>query len=208
MTAVSNARIESNAMSGAPCDRTDDVFVTEAMNGDTSSFELLVRRYQGVILAIGRRMTGSFADAEDIAQQTFMRAFVRLSSFERRCSFSTWLTSIAINEARMWRRKRSRMHETADLNCDADGLVPRRLEVADPAPNPESIFSQQERGALLLSRMRELSPSSSVALEVCDLQETSTAAAAVLLGISPTALKSRRSRGRAALRSALAPYLS
>jgi RNA polymerase sigma-70 factor, ECF subfamily len=161
-----------------------------------------------VIFAIGRRMTGSFADAEDIAQQTFMKAFVRLSSFEKRCSFSTWLTSIAINEVRMWRRKRSRLHETADLNCEAEGRMPQRLEIADPGPNPESIYSEKERGALLLSRLRELSPSSSIALKVCDLEEKSTAAAAVLLGITATALKSRRSRGRAALRTALAPYLS
>jgi len=208
MMAISTPRNESNAMPGALCDRPDDVFVTAAMNGDLPSFEFLVRRYQSVIFAIGRRMTGSFADAEDIAQQTFMKAFVRLSSFEKRCSFSTWLTSIAINEARMWRRKRSRLHETADLNCEAEGRMPQRLEIADPGPNPESIYSEKERGALLVSRLRELSPSSSIALKVCDLEEKSTAAAAVLLGITATALKSRRSRGRAALRTALAPYLS
>ncbi len=208
MMAISIPRNESNAMLGALCDRPDDVFVTAAMNGDLPSFEFLVRRYQGVIFAIGRRMTGSFADAEDIAQQTFMKAFVRLSSFEKRCSFSTWLISIAINEARMWRRKRSRLHETADLNCEAEGRMPQRLEIADPGPNPESIYSEKERGALLVSRLRELSPSSSIALKVCDLEEKSTAAAAVLLGITATALKSRRSRGRAALRTALAPYLS
>jgi RNA polymerase sigma-70 factor, ECF subfamily len=188
------------------CDLPDDILVTNAIDGDSPSFEVLIRRYQRAILAVGRRMTGSFADAEDIAQQTFMKAFVALPRFQRRCSFSTWLTTIAINEARMWRRKKSRLRELLHPGVQGEENAAPALEIADSKPDPESSYSEKERRMALLSRVTQLNPSSRVVLQVCDLQEESTKAAALLLGVTVTAVKSRRSRGRAVLRRALARY--
>ena len=188
------------------CDLSDDVLVTDAIGGDSWSFEVLIRRYQRMIFAVGRRMTGNIADAEDIAQQTFMKAFVGLPRFQRRCSFSTWLITIAINEARMWQRKKSRLREDLHPGVGGEENAPQPLEVADYRPDPESTYFEKERGIALRSRVTQLKPSSRAVLQVCDLQEESTTATALLLGISVSAVKSRRSRGRAVLRRALARY--
>ncbi len=189
-----------------PCNQPDDILVTEAMEGNSWSFEVLVRRYRRLIIALGRRMTGSTADAEDIAQQTFMKAFVGLPRFQGRCSFSTWLTTIAINEARMWKRKKSRLREVLQPGVGDDENSMQVLEIADSRPDPESAYSEKERRVVLFSRVTHLNPALRSAVEVCDLQEESNAATALLLGITASAVKSRRSRGRAALRRALAPY--
>jgi RNA polymerase sigma-70 factor, ECF subfamily len=196
--------IGMHTTSALSCDLPDNILVAEAMDGDSRSFEVLIRRYQRVILAIGRRTTGTFADAEDIAQQTFIKAFVGLSRFEGRSSFSTWLISIARNEARMWRRKQSRLREVPH-SCDSAEENPSPLpEIADTRSNPESTYSEKERRIILLSRMARLSPAVRSALETCDLREESSRAAAMLLGTTVPAVKSRRSRGRAALRRVLA----
>jgi RNA polymerase sigma-70 factor, ECF subfamily len=199
---------KTHSTSPASCNQPDDILVTRAMDGDSRSFETLLRRHQRAILAVGRRMTGSFTDAEDIAQQTFMKAFLSLRTFQRRCSFSTWLTTIAINEARMWNRKKFRLREVSQTTVDADDNTAVPLEIPDTQPDPESTYSEKERRTVLFSRVTRLQPSIRTALEVCDLQEESTRATALLLGITVAAVKSRRSRGRAALRRALARYRS
>lgn len=201
-------RIAINTTSAKSSELPDDILVTYAIDGDSPSFDVLVRRYQRMILAVGRRMTGSFADAEDIAQQTFMKAFVALPRFQRRCSFSVWLTSIARNEARMWKRKQSRLREDLHPGVGGEENAPQPMEIADSKPDPECTYSEKERRIALLTRVTQLKPCSRVALQVCDLREESTKAAALLLGVTVTAVKSRRSRGRAILRRALACYRS
>jgi RNA polymerase sigma-70 factor, ECF subfamily len=208
MTASAQQMIDTHTTSATSCNQPDDILVTEAIGGNSWSFEVLVWRYQRRILAVGCRMTGSYSDAEDIAQQTFMKAFLGLPKFQRRCSFSTWLTSIAINEARMWKRKKSRLREVLHPEAGGEEETARPLEIADSKPDPESTYSEKERRTVLFGRVTRLNPCLRSALEICDLQEESTAATALLLGISVSAVKSRRSRGRAALRRALAPYHS
>ena len=70
--------------------------VAAAKSGDSA----LVMRHKRLVLAITRRMTGSFVEAEDVSQQAFMKAFRNLSRFAGRCSFSTWLVTIAMNDMR------------------------------------------------------------------------------------------------------------
>ncbi|HTW48409.1 MAG TPA: RNA polymerase sigma factor [Acidobacteriaceae bacterium] len=186
----------------------EDPLVAAAVAGDTASFEMLVQRYRRIVLRIGQRITGSREDAEDIAQLTFLKLFVNISSFQGKSSFSTWLTSIAMNEARMWRRKASRCREVQPINISTDQELAPALEVSDPRPNAESAYGTVEREALLVAKLNRLRPANRVALELCDLQEQSTSATAHLLGITVSAVKSRRSRGRAELRKALAHHLS
>jgi RNA polymerase sigma factor (sigma-70 family) len=204
--AASAQSMDTCIISAMTCSEPDDILVSEAIDGNARSFEILVRRYQRMIIALGRRMTGNGADAEDIAQQTFMKAFLKLPGFERRCSFSTWLTSIAINEARMWKRKQSRRREVLPCGEGSEDIAGTPLDVADSRPDPESSCSEKERRAALFSRIMHLNPTIRSAVEVCDLREESNQAAAFLLGITVTAVKSRRHRGRAMLRRALTPY--
>lgn len=89
-------------------DRTakDKALVLAAKNGDDQAFDILVRRYRSKMLRVAQRFTRNEADAEDIVQQSFQKAFVHLQQFEGHSTFSTWLTRIAINQALMLLRKR------------------------------------------------------------------------------------------------------
>ncbi|HEX4066835.1 MAG TPA: sigma factor-like helix-turn-helix DNA-binding protein [Acidobacteriaceae bacterium] len=90
---------------------------------------------------------------------------------------------------------------------DDDGS-PVAFDCPDEAPDPEILYLQKKKDRLLLSELEQLAPANRAAIEVCDLQQQSTVDAAVILGVSVAALKSRRSRGRAALRRKLEPQIS
>jgi len=200
--------VGASANPATPSSDMDFELVAAATEGDVESFEMLVRRYRRTVLAVGQRITGSRDDAEDIAQQTFMKVFINLSTFRGQSSFCTWLTSIAMNEARMWRRRASRCREVQAFNMAPEQDMGPPIDISDPGPDAESSFLQVEREALLFAQMNQLRPTTRRALELCDLKEESTTRTALLLGISVSAVKSRRSRGRAELRRALARHLS
>src|SRR5580704_2426836 len=72
----------------------DDALVAQSRNGDAAAFELLVRQHQRMIHSLTYRMTGSMADAEDLAQETFIRAYRQIGSYQAKSKFSTWLYRI------------------------------------------------------------------------------------------------------------------
>ena len=181
----------------------EERLVAAAIQGEAAALEILAVRYKRLVIAITGRMIGNFVEAEDLTQQALMKAFANLPRFAGRCSFSTWLISIAINEARMWLRKSRKSREVAmsDL-CTGESLdVPP--DFMDSRPGPEATYSQTERTRLLVSELARLKPGTRVALQLCDLEEQSSAEAAVALGITTTGVKSRRQRGRVILRDRL-----
>jgi RNA polymerase sigma-70 factor (ECF subfamily) len=186
----------------------EEGLVAAAIQGDTAAFEVLALRNKRVVIAITRRITGNLEEAEDLTQQAFMKAFSNISRFGVRCSFSTWLISIAMNEARMWLRKARKCREiTMSAMCtDEDLDVP--LEFMDSRPGPESACAESERKRMLLSELERLKPSTRIALVLCDLKEQSSEEAAPALGISVNAVKSRRHRARAILRRRLEDRLA
>lgn len=178
--------------------------VAAAIQGDEAAFEMLALRHKRRVMAITWRMTGSFGEAEDLTQQAFLRAFVNLSSFEGRCSFSTWLISIAMNEARMWLRKaRKNSREVAMSELCANENLDAPLDLMDWRPGPEADYSRTEQNRLLFSEIERLTPAIRVAVKLCDLQEQSCDEAAAALGTTVGAVKSRRVRARAILRERL-----
>lgn len=94
---------------------TDDEheWIRQSLQGDPGAFESLVRRYQRMIYALAYRMTGSAADAEDLTQETFIRAHGQLPAFRTDAKFSSWLYRIAMNHCLNWRQRvarRDRLH--------------------------------------------------------------------------------------------------
>jgi RNA polymerase sigma-70 factor, ECF subfamily len=83
------------------------VWVLRSRNGDHAAFEMLVVAHQRMIHSITFRMTGSMADAEDLTQETFLRAFQQLDSYRGEARFSTWLCRIAVNLSLNWRARES-----------------------------------------------------------------------------------------------------
>jgi RNA polymerase sigma-70 factor (ECF subfamily) len=86
-------------------DDPDDALVRQSQSGDPVAFESLIRRHQRMICSLTYRMTGSLADAEDLAQETFIRAYRQIGSYRAASKFSTWLYRIAINVCLTWRQR-------------------------------------------------------------------------------------------------------
>ena len=121
-----NARTVTIAARGSSVATDDATLVAVAKSGDDESFELLVERYGRIVLFTVLRITGNREDAEDVVQQSFQKAFVHLKEFQRRSSFSTWLTRNVINEALMSRRNGRRWREVSmvrEWNHKSAGFV-------------------------------------------------------------------------------------
>ena len=187
--------------------REDAALVAAAKRGDGRAFEVLVGRHEPRIRAIASRFTRVPEDAEDIAQQSFQKAFIHLQQFEGNSAFSTWLTRITINEALMWlRKKRSGlevpMEESAAENGDTFLTDP-----PDPGPSPEDSYSQREWKQILSRAMNHLTPAIRKAVELRDLSELSTDETAGIMRLSTGAVKARIFHGRRKLRVLLKPYV-
>jgi len=83
-------------------------WIRNSLAGDTEAFAALVKQYQNMVHALAFRMTGSLDDAEDLAQETFLRAYQQLDSFRGEAKFSTWLCQIAVNLSLNWRAREKR----------------------------------------------------------------------------------------------------
>src|SRR6267378_4230564 len=115
----------------------DAALVFAAKSGDGHAFGILVKRYQRRILAVARRFTGIREDAEDIAQQSFQKAFVHLHKFEGKSCFSTWLTRIAINEALMFLRRVRGVREISIDDLSGNEETAGHMKIPDSRPSPE-----------------------------------------------------------------------
>jgi RNA polymerase sigma-70 factor, ECF subfamily len=194
---------EQSSISAKPRTTHEPQLLSTLTHNAATEFEVLALRYRRVVLAIVCRITGSVVEAEDVTQQALMKAFVNYSSFEGRSSFSTWLISIARNEALMWRRKAHRSREIAMAELALGENSESQIDFMDSRPNPETTCLQKERSRLLFSELKKLTPATRKILELCDLKEKSGHEVATMLGISTPGLKARKFRARAILRQRL-----
>jgi len=182
-------------------DSVDDaMLLAVARSGDSSAFVELSRRHSRRILLKIYRMTNDWQDAEDVLQESLMRAFIHLDSFECRASFSTWFTRIAMNSALMLLRKERRFVrsaiETPFEHCDQS----ETWELRDHRDNPEQNYTRQQKAELLRRAMLRLRPESRKVLELQQAGDLSIKEIAQSMGISEPAAKSRLLRARIALR--------
>jgi RNA polymerase sigma-70 factor (ECF subfamily) len=98
----------------------DSELVLQTQSGSPAAFETLIRNHQRMIHSLTFRMTGSLADAEDLAQETFIRAYEQIGSFRGTSKFSTWLYRIAVNACLNWRQSEARRFHL-HANC-AEGI--------------------------------------------------------------------------------------
>src|SRR5215467_11336984 len=127
----------------------ESALVTQAREGDTTAFSELVRRYEGKIFRLAQHVTQNREDAEDVLQETFMKAYEHLDQFKGDSKFYTWIVRIAVNQALMKLRRRRTdktvsMDETIDTGEDT---VVREIAAWDE--NPEQRFSRDEIGKIM-----------------------------------------------------------
>jgi RNA polymerase sigma-70 factor (ECF subfamily) len=123
----------------------DEDLVLQSQNGSVTAFEALIRNHQTMIHALTFRMSGSSADAEDLAQETFIRAYEQINHFNGGAKFSTWLYSIAVHACLNWRRNEARRFQ-AYANCAGEMLVINQKSGISAAENE---MAQQAQAALM-----------------------------------------------------------
>jgi RNA polymerase sigma-70 factor (ECF subfamily) len=188
-------------------EKPESLLVTEAKAGSYQAFEELVNRYEKKIYRLALRLTGNQQDAEDVLQETFLKAYEHLPDFRQDSRFYTWLVRIAVNEGLMRLRKlRSDKSEPLEDMVSDDGqLTPR--EFRDWKPNPEETMQQKEMEDLLLKAARTLSPSLRTVFLLRDVDDLSTEETANILNLTAGAVKARLFRARLQLREELSQAL-
>ncbi len=180
--------------------------VQAARTGDVSAFEQLVRRYDRKIFRLAHHITQNREDAEDVLQESFLKAYQNLAGFQGNSKFYTWLVRIAVNESLMKLRKR-RTDRTVSLDEEVeteDGSMPR--EVPDWGPSPEQLYGREELNGILVRTIGGLPASFRTVFVLRDVEGLSTEETAEALALSVPAVKSRLLRARLQLRDRLSRF--
>lgn len=182
----------------------DAALVAAARAGGPDAFEPLVRRHQRRVYSIARRMLDDPHEAEEVAQETFVRAYQSLGSFRGTAQWSTWLLSITINlcrnRRRWWARRRARIVQSLDappVHEHDDDAPPD--EPADHGPSPAEQVMAGEQRQLLLGALQLLDATDRQVIVLRDVEALSYDAIAQTLGCPAGTVKSRLSRARARL---------
>ncbi len=183
-------------------EESDDSLVERAKTGNFRAFERLVVRYEPRVFRTILRITGNREDAEDGIQETFLRAYRGLDSFQGRSKFATWLTRIAINQALMCLRKRRTNLDSLDCFTETQG-APVSRDIPELRPNPEQCCVKSETAHHLYEAVNKLPLTVRTVFILRHVHELTTEEAAVKLGISTAAVKSRVLRARRQFRERL-----
>jgi RNA polymerase sigma-70 factor, ECF subfamily len=181
---------------------SDSVLVAAAKRGNAQAFEELVFRHKQKVLAIAQRITDNREDAEDVAQESFHKAFLHLDDFQEKSRFSTWLTRIAMNEAFILLRRRRGVFEVLPGSPD-DDVKSSSEPFVDQSPNPEESCWRRERTDLLTKAINRLGPKIRRTILLREIEERSVEETAQILGTSISAVKARVFQGRRKLRGTL-----
>ncbi len=185
----------------SPASTAERALVARAASGDSLAFEELVRLHADRLHAVLRRFGLDESEAQDVAQETFLRAWRALPRYEARAQFFTWLYRIGFNEAQRRLGKRPKpgvVTSTTDHPVD---------NVADERPGPAATAQRSELRESLLRAISRLPLDMRAAVVLRDVEGLSTQEAATVLGLGEAAFKSRLHRGRMRVREDVEPYL-
>ncbi len=181
--------------------------VAEAKEGNAEAFTVLVNQYERNIFRLALNITSNKEDAEDVLQETFLKAYTHLGRFQGNSRFYTWVVRIAVNESLMKLRKRRSDRQVSldeKLETDDDSLLPR--EIVDWGDNPEQRYAKTEWQEILAEATQTLEPAFRTVFTLRDVEQLSTEETAEALGLSVPAVKSRLLRARLKLRQRLNKY--
>jgi RNA polymerase sigma-70 factor (ECF subfamily) len=197
---LSEFQHDTNSLPLIANEMADEFLVSAAQSGDSHAFVELSKRHTRRLMLKIYRITNNWQDAEDVVQESLMRAFMHIGTFESRASFSTWLTSIAINSALMLlRKRRSSLRFSVDSSI-FDECVAESIEPRDHRDNPEQSYSRRQTADRLRKAIQRMSPKYREVVELHQISDLSLNEIARSLSISVPAVKSRLCRARRQLR--------
>ena len=182
----------------------DAELVEAARRGSSTAFGQIERLYSRPLYRTIIAITKNQEDAEDALQETFLRAYLALETFEGRASFYSWLTRIAINSALMnIRKRRARAEVFVNPPCEDQEQTP--FEIKDVALNPEQVFDQHQRCVGMLRAVQNLDENLRGPIQLRMMRECSMKEIAHALDVTVATVKSRLHRARRRLASAHVP---
>jgi RNA polymerase sigma-70 factor (ECF subfamily) len=180
---------------------TDEEVVERVRAGETGLYEILMRRHNQRLYRVACGILGDGAEAEDVMQDAYVRAYAHLDQFAGRASFATWLTRIAVHEALARTRWRSRHVEIDAMPIPRQDALP---SLWSTEKGPESQAVARSLQAVLEAAIADLPDTYRPVVMMRDVQGLSTAEAAECLDVSEAVVKVRLHRGRALLRREIA----
>lgn len=176
--------------------------VQRVINGDTEAFSSLVCAYEKQVFNIALRMVGNREDAEDISQESFIKAYNSLSSFRGDSSFSSWLFRIVSNTCLDHLRKQKN-RQTLSISTENEDEETEEFDIADESFSPEEILEKKLTRESIQQGLNELSTEHRAVLVLRELQGLSYDEIAAALNIESGTVKSRIARARKKLCSFL-----
>jgi RNA polymerase sigma-70 factor (ECF subfamily) len=187
--------------------QTDAATVALARGGDSEAFRALVERHSRAVYRVAHRMTGNPSDAEDVVQETFLKAYRQLGRFESRANFSTWLHRIAVNcsiDLIRSRPHREAGHDSSDLEEMANPDAP----AATGQTTPERLMISTEMQERITEAMSGLSARERAAFVLRHFEGHSIDEISRSLGLKSNATKHSIFRAVRKMRTALEPFVA
>jgi RNA polymerase sigma-70 factor, ECF subfamily len=165
----------------------DGAAIGAVLAGDRDAYGELVKRHSRMLFRLAYRMTGNQADADDVVQDAFLRAYQKLATFESRADFGTWIYRIAVHCAldRLAKRRAEEARRVSEENDPEQDAV----QVPDLSPSPERLAMSAEIAALQEVAMRGLSPMERTAFVLRHMEDRSTEEIAAALNVTPNTAK-------------------
>lgn len=177
--------------------RPFDLLISRACDGDLTAFDQIIIAHQQRVLGIAWRMLGNRDDAQDAAQETFLRVYKHLKNFDIKQDFSGWLYRITVNVCHDLARKRGRGNP---VSLDAEREAGNFAEPVSPHNTERSAMHAQER-AIIARALATLSEKERAAIVLRDLEGLTTEEVAGILGSTPTTVRSQVSSARAKIKA-------
>jgi RNA polymerase sigma-70 factor (ECF subfamily) len=183
-------------------DDAEDFVLAQARAGHRQAFRTLVERHSRAVFRVAFRVTGNEQDAEDVVQETFLKAYTELARFEARSGFGTWVHRIAANCAIDLIRRRPK-----HVVHDDDETQPLLARLASPAPGPEREATGQQIRRRIEAVLSALTPLERAAFTLRHLEQRPVEEISAALGQSPAATRHSIFRAVAKMRRELAPLV-
>jgi RNA polymerase sigma-70 factor (ECF subfamily) len=185
-------------------EETDAELIEKVVNGNAACFEPLITKYQGRIFAIARRYTNNESDAQDVAQEIWIKAYSKLSSYRGEAPFEHWLTRLAVRVCYDFLRRTKRALEItfSDIgDGEKDWLERFKMD-------PNLAKEDEDAAKTLIDKLlNELSPSSRLVITLLEIEDKSVKEVAELTGWSPTLVKVRAFRARSEMKKSLSKII-
>ncbi|HZY62091.1 MAG TPA: sigma-70 family RNA polymerase sigma factor [Edaphobacter sp.] len=186
--------------------KADADAIQRVLDGDRDAYRVLMDRHFCAVHRIAFRITGNKEDAEDAAQEAFLRAYNKLPGFRHDASFSTWITRIAMNTAINLVERRNRDLQQHGLRvADIDSAMEQTVQVADEQPGPERCLLDNEAAMLRNQALNTLTPMERTAFTLRHMEDLPISEIAAALNVPANSAKQAIFRAVGKLRRSLAP---